>query len=95
MSVKIKTEAGRQGHQQRGQADEETLEEGVCRALRRDLLTGAVHAAEDTWPAQPITCMEPFTPGGITENTARVLAKILGSKLSHPVFVDSRPGAGG
>lgn len=70
------------------QTDKDALEEGVCRAPRRDAPDWAMHAVEDNWPARPTTFMVPFAPGGITDNTARVLAKILGSKLGHPVVVD-------
>ncbi len=59
------------------------------------LLGGTVRAAGEAWPTKPITFVVPFTPGGITDNTSRVLAKIVGDKLGQPVVVDNRPGAGG
>ena len=45
------------------------------------LLAGTAQAAGDAWPARPITFVVPFTPGGITDNIARALSKILGDKL--------------
>jgi tripartite-type tricarboxylate transporter receptor subunit TctC len=65
---------------------------GVCAAAAA---LGAAHAAGEAWPTRPITFVVPFTPGGITDNTSRVLAKIVGEKLGQPVVVDNRPGAGG
>lgn len=55
---------------------------------------GAVQAAGD-WPTKPITFIVPFTPGGITDHTARQMAKLLSAQLNQPVVVDNRPGAGG
>lgn len=55
----------------------------------------SAHASGEPWPTKPITFVVPFTPGGITDNTSRLLAKILGDKLGQPVVVDNRPGAGG
>ncbi len=58
------------------------------------LALGSVHAAGD-WPTKPITFIVPFTPGGITDQTARQLAKLLSTQFNQPVVVDNRPGAGG
>ncbi len=55
----------------------------------------SAQGSAEGWPQRPITFVVPFTPGGITDNTARVLAKIVGGKLGQPIVVDNRPGAGG
>lgn len=57
-------------------------------------LIAVAHAA-DPWPSKPIAFVVPFTPGGITDNTSRLLAKLLGTRLGQPVIVENRPGAGG
>ena len=54
-----------------------------------------LHAAGEAFPTRPITLVVPFTPGGITDSTSRLLAKLLGEQLGQPVAVDNRPGAGG
>lgn len=58
------------------------------------LVLGSVQAAGD-WPTKPITFIVPFTPGGITDQTSRQLAKLLSTQLNQSVVVDNRPGAGG
>ncbi|WP_234265925.1 Bug family tripartite tricarboxylate transporter substrate binding protein [Hydrogenophaga sp. NFH-34] len=53
------------------------------------------HAADVQWPERPIKFIIPFTPGGVTDNTARLLATLLEPHLGQPVIVENRPGAGG
>ena len=51
--------------------------------------------AADTWPSRPIKLIVPFSPGGSTDITARVLADGLRPVLGQTVLVENRPGASG
>lgn len=62
--------------------------------LGASALQGA-HAVDKVWPVRPINFVVPFTPGGVTDNTARTLGKLLSARLGQAVVVDNRPGAGG
>lgn len=64
---------------------------GFCLLAPAALAAGEAEA----WPTKPLTFVVPFTPGGITDNTSRLLAQKLGEKLGQQVVVDNRPGAGG
>jgi tripartite-type tricarboxylate transporter receptor subunit TctC len=56
------------------------------------LAAPAVHA-QAAWPARPIRIVVPYTPGGFTDVTARLIAQKLQERLGQTVTVDNKPGA--
>lgn len=59
------------------------------------VLSTALGAFAQSYPAKPVRLISPFPPGGGTDAVARVLAQTLGEQLSQQVVVDSRGGASG
>lgn len=51
--------------------------------------------AADVWPTRPIRLVVPFSAGGSTDLTARVIAEGLRPVLGQTALVDNRPGAAG
>ncbi len=74
----------------------------VCRSA---LLLGAVLSlsalpvspalSQGSYPAKPIRLVVPFTPGGVTDTSGRLIAEQLSKRLGQQVIVDNRPGASG
>ena len=54
---------------------------------------GVVHA--QAFPSRPITIVIPFPPGGISDNSTRVIAQKAQVGLGQPIVIENRPGAGG
>jgi tripartite-type tricarboxylate transporter receptor subunit TctC len=51
--------------------------------------------AEPPWPERPIRWIVNFPPGGAADTLSRALAESIGTKLSQPIVIENRPGAGG
>ena len=71
---------------------------------RRALLSAIVGAtvglslgagAQEAWPSKPIRLVVPFTPGGVTDTSGRLIAEHLSKRLGQQVVIDNKPGASG
>lgn len=73
--------------------------------LRRSWLTSTLVAAvalawgatapAQSYPVKPIRLVVPFTPGGVTDTSGRLIAEQLSKRLGQQVIVDNKPGASG
>jgi tripartite-type tricarboxylate transporter receptor subunit TctC len=57
------------------------------------LLTMA--ASAQNYPEHPLTIVVPFTPGGVSDITARPLAAAMSTNLGQSIVIDNKGGAGG
>jgi tripartite-type tricarboxylate transporter receptor subunit TctC len=55
----------------------------------------ATRASSSDWPAKPVRIVVPFTPGGSTDITARLIGNRLQEIWGQSVVIENKPGAGG
>jgi tripartite-type tricarboxylate transporter receptor subunit TctC len=59
------------------------------------LFSAALAAAQESYPAHPVTLLVPFPPGGVADIVGRPFADALSRELKTPVVIENKPGAGG
>ena len=59
------------------------------------LSVAGMAAAQNAWPAKPITMIVPFPPGGLADIVARPVAEAMSRDLGQPVIIENKGGAGG
>lgn len=54
----------------------------------------AQNASAAAFPEKPVQIVVPYSPGGLTDNIARLYAERLAARWKQPVVVENKPGAG-
>ena len=70
------------------------------RAFTQGLVASSIAAAhsvraEDNYPSKPVRLIVGLAPGGIADQTARIIQSRMGEVLGQSVIVENRTGAGG
>ncbi|MCC6776953.1 MAG: tripartite tricarboxylate transporter substrate binding protein [Hyphomicrobiales bacterium] len=55
----------------------------------------ATAGAQETYPARPVTFINPFPPGGAVDVVARPLAAVLEPMVKQPIVIETKAGAAG
>ena len=58
-------------------------------------LLACTPASAEEFPSRPVTWVVPYSPGGITDTTSRIVAEEMSRALGQSVVIDNRAGGGG
>jgi tripartite-type tricarboxylate transporter receptor subunit TctC len=64
-------------------------------ALVAGAALAAAAASAQSFPSRPVTIVVPFSAGGATDVSARLIATLMSKQLGQPFVVENRVGAGG
>jgi len=68
---------------------------GALIALLPTSLLAQGGGKNDSYPVRPIRLLIPYSPGGASDNIARIVMPKLGESLKQSIVIDNRPGGAG
>lgn len=68
---------------------------GLAMAIAIFSIASTATAAQEQFPAHPITLVVPFPAGGVVDIVARMVSERMASVMGTSIVVENKPGAGG